>query len=38
VVIKPVSEGSSIGISIMESDGEVKKGIEKAFEFDESSG
>ncbi len=35
VVIKPVSEGSSIGISIMENDRDVLTGIEKAFEFDE---
>ena len=35
IVIKPVSEGSSIGISIMESDADIQSGIEKAFEFDE---
>ena len=35
IVIKPVSEGSSIGISIMESDADIKSGIERAFEFDE---
>ena len=34
IVIKPVSEGSSIGISIMESDADIKSGIERAFEFD----
>lgn len=34
IVIKPVSEGSSIGISIMEKDGDIRAGIEKAFEFD----
>jgi len=34
VVIKPVSEGSSIGISIVDSDREVQAGIEKALEFD----
>ena len=34
IVIKPVSEGSSIGISIMESDDEILDGIEKAFQFD----
>ena len=34
VVIKPVSEGSSIGISIMENDSDIHAGIEKAFEFD----
>jgi len=34
VVIKPVSEGSSIGISIVDSDREVEAGIEKALEFD----
>lgn len=34
VVIKPVSEGSSIGISIMENDSDILSGIEKAFEFD----
>jgi D-alanine-D-alanine ligase len=34
VVIKPVSEGSSIGISIMENDSDIQAGIEKAFEFD----
>ncbi len=34
IVIKPVSEGSSIGISIVERDEEVAAGIEKAFEFD----
>ena len=35
IVIKPVSEGSSIGISIMESDADIESGIERAFEFDE---
>ena len=34
VVIKPVSEGSSIGISIMENESDILAGIEKAFEFD----
>jgi D-alanine-D-alanine ligase len=34
IVIKPVSEGSSIGISIVESDAEILRGIKKAFEFD----
>lgn len=34
VVIKPVSEGSSIGISIMENERDILAGIEKAFEFD----
>ena len=34
VVIKPVSEGSSIGISIMENENDILSGIEKAFEFD----
>ncbi len=34
VVIKPVSEGSSIGISIMENENDILAGIEKAFEFD----
>ncbi|MCF8127212.1 MAG: D-alanine--D-alanine ligase [Deltaproteobacteria bacterium] len=34
VVIKPVSEGSSIGISIVDSDREVQAGIEKALAFD----
>jgi D-alanine-D-alanine ligase len=34
VVIKPVSEGSSIGISIMENEYDILAGIEKAFEFD----
>jgi D-alanine-D-alanine ligase len=34
VVIKPVSEGSSIGISIMENDADIFAGIKKAFEFD----
>jgi D-alanine-D-alanine ligase len=34
VVIKPVSEGSSIGISIVDSDSEVQAGIEKALDFD----
>ena len=34
IVIKPVSEGSSIGISIMERDGEIMAGIEEAFRFD----
>ena len=35
IVIKPVSEGSSIGISIMENDHDVLAGIEKAFQFDQ---
>ncbi|EFK06332.1 D-ala D-ala ligase N-terminal domain protein [delta proteobacterium NaphS2] len=35
IVIKPVSEGSSIGISIMENDADIQSGIEKAFEFAE---
>jgi D-alanine-D-alanine ligase len=34
IVIKPVSEGSSIGISIMENDRDILAGIEKAFQFD----
>jgi D-alanine-D-alanine ligase len=34
VVIKPVSEGSSIGISIVDNNREVQAGIEKALEFD----
>ena len=34
VVIKPVSEGSSIGISIAHGREEILKGIEKAFEYD----
>jgi len=34
VVIKPVSEGSSVGISIIDNDSEVEAGIEKALEFD----
>jgi len=34
VVIKPVSEGSSIGISIMENDMDVQEGIDKAFALD----
>ncbi len=34
IVIKPVSEGSSIGISIMENDRDILAGIEKAFLFD----
>ena len=34
IVIKPVSEGSSIGISIMENDRDIRVGIEKAFQFD----
>ena len=34
VVIEPVSEGSSIGISIMENENDILSGIEKAFEFD----
>jgi D-alanine-D-alanine ligase len=34
VVIKPVSEGSSIGISIAHSGEEILKGIEKAFQYD----
>ena len=34
VVIKPVSEGSSIGISIAHSREEILKGIEKAFQYD----
>ena len=34
IVIKPVSEGSSIGISIMENDNDILAGIEKAFQFD----
>ena len=34
VVIKPVSEGSSIGISISEEEMDIKKAIERAFEFD----
>ena len=35
IVIKPVSEGSSIGISIMENDRDILAGIEKAFQFDQ---
>jgi len=35
VVIKPVSEGSSIGVSIMENDRDILAGIEKAFQFDQ---
>ena len=34
IVIKPVSEGSSIGISIMENERDIGAGIEKAFQFD----
>jgi D-alanine-D-alanine ligase len=34
IVIKPVSEGSSIGISIVENDEEVQAGIKNAFQFD----
>jgi D-alanine-D-alanine ligase len=34
IVIKPVSEGSSIGISIMENERDILAGIEKAFQFD----
>ena len=34
IVIKPVSEGSSIGISIMENARDIRAGIEKAFQFD----
>ena len=34
IVIKPVSEGSSIGISIMENERDIEAGIEKAFQFD----
>lgn len=34
VVIKPASEGSSIGISIKDDELEIQKGIEKAFDFD----
>lgn len=34
IVIKPVSEGSSIGISIMENDNDILAGIQKAFRFD----
>jgi D-alanine-D-alanine ligase len=34
IVIKPVSEGSSIGISIMDNDSDIVAGIEKAFQFD----
>ena len=34
VVIKPVSEGSSIGISIAHGREEILKGIEKAFQYD----
>ena len=34
VVIKPVSEGSSIGISIAHSREEILEGIEKAFQYD----
>ena len=34
IVIKPVSEGSSIGISIMETERDIGAGIEKAFQFD----
>ena len=34
VVVKPVCEGSSLGISIMESDSDILAGIEKALEFD----
>ncbi len=35
VVIKPASEGSSIGISIVEEDKDILTGIEEGFEFDE---
>ena len=35
IVIKPVSEGSSIGISIMDNDHDILAGIEKAFQFDQ---
>ncbi len=35
IVIKPVSEGSSIGISIMENDRDILEGIENAFQFDQ---
>ena len=35
IVIKPVSEGSSIGISIMENESDILAGIEKAFQFDQ---
>ncbi len=34
IVIKPVCEGSSLGISIMEGDADILAGIEKAFTFD----
>ena len=34
VVVKPVCEGSSLGISIMETDSDILAGIEKAFEYD----
>ncbi len=34
VVIKPICEGSSLGISIMEKDSDILEGIEKAFQFD----
>ena len=34
IVIKPVSEGSSIGISIMDDGKDILGGIEKAFQFD----
>ena len=34
VVIKPVSEGSSLGISIAHDRDEILKGIEKAFQYD----
>ena len=34
LMVKPVSEGSSFGISICHTDEELKKGIEKAFQYD----
>ena len=34
LMVKPVSEGSSFGISICRTDEELKKGIEKAFQYD----
>ncbi len=33
VVIKPVSEGSSVGICIAEGEAEIRRGVEQAFEF-----